>query len=81
MDLVLHDLKVPAAEDSLKDIKKLCSTMYQRESHQAIKDKNQANKARRWSTIQVGDLVMPITCHLVLKSITGKLKPRFIGPF
>ena len=39
MDLVLHDLKVPATEDFLKDIKKLWSTIYLRETHQAIKDK------------------------------------------
>ena len=52
MDLALHDLKVPAAEDFLKDTKKLWSTIYQRDSHQAIKDKSRANKARRQSTIQ-----------------------------
>ena len=45
MDLVLCDLKVPATEDFLKDIKKLQSTIYQRENHQATKDETQANKA------------------------------------
>ena len=51
MDLVLHDLKVPAAEDFLKDIKKLWSTISQRESHQAIKDKIQTDKAVKKFTI------------------------------
>ena len=46
MDLILHDFKLPAGEDFLKDTKKLWSTIYQRESYQAIKDKNQAEKAR-----------------------------------
>ena len=27
------------------------------------------------------DLVMLSTHHLVLKAVTGKYKPRFIGPF
>ena len=36
MDLALHDIKVPAAEDFLKDIKNLWNTIYQRENHQAI---------------------------------------------
>ena len=39
MNLALHDIKVPATKDFLKDTKKLWSTNYQRESHQAIKDK------------------------------------------
>ena len=82
MDLVLYNLKVSATEDFPKDIKKkLCGTIYQRESHQAIKKKFRANKARKQYTIQVGDLVILSTCHLVLKVVTGKLKPRFVGPF
>ena len=44
MDLALHDVKVLATEDILKDIKKLWSTIHQRESHQAIRDKTQADK-------------------------------------
>ena len=42
MDLALHDVKVPATEDFLKDIKKLWNTIYQRESRQDIEDKTQA---------------------------------------
>ena len=81
MDLVLHNFKVPTAEDFPKDIKFLWSTIYQRERHQAIKDKSRADKARRQSTIQVGDLVMLSTRHLVLKAVIGKLKPRFVVLF
>ena len=51
MDLVLCDLKVPATEDFMKDIKKLWKIIYQREAHQAIQDKNQADSMLRQSTI------------------------------
>ena len=47
MDLVLHDLKVPATEDFFKDIKKLWKAIYQREIHQAINDKTQADMVQR----------------------------------
>ena len=47
----------------------------------SYKRQSQANKARKQSTIQVGDLVTLNACHLVLKAITRKLKPRFLEPF
>ena len=43
MDLVLYDLKLPATKDFLRYIKKLYSTIYQREIQQAIKDKTRAD--------------------------------------
>ena len=49
--------------------------------HQAIKNKAQANKVWKHSTIQIRDLVILSTHHLVLKAVTEKLKPRFVGPF
>ena len=55
--------------------------IYQRERHQAIKYKNQAEKAKRESAIRLKDLVMLKTRNLALKAITIKLKARFIGPF
>ena len=79
MDLILHNLKVPATEDFLKDIKKLWNTIHQRETQQDIQDKSRASKAQRQSNIQVEDLIMLRTRHLVLKAISRKLKPRFIG--
>ena len=81
MDLVLYNLKMPAIKDFLKNIKKLWSTIYQRETHQAVKDKTQADMVWWQSIIQVTDLVMLSTCYLVLKAVTGKLKPRFVGSF
>ena len=51
MDLVLYNLKVPTAENFLKDIKKLWKTIYQRETQQAMQDKTQADKVQRQSTI------------------------------
>ena len=81
MDQVLYDLKVPATEDFLRDIKKLWSTIYQRETHQAIKGKTRADKAWWQPTIQDKDLVMLIIYRLVLKAARRKLKPRFKGPF
>ena len=81
MDLVLCDLKVSATKDFLKRIKKLWSTIYQRETHQAMKDEIRADKVQQQSTIQVGDLATLSTCNLVLEAITGKLKPICTGPF
>ena len=81
MDLALYDVKVPATKDFLKNTNNLWNTIYYRESHQAIKDKSKANEAQKPSTIQVGGLVMLKRSHLVLKVVTGKQKPRFVGPF
>ena len=81
MDLVIYDLKVPATEDFLKDIKKLWKTIYQRETHQAIQNKTKSDKAWRQSIIQVGEFLMLSICHLVLKAVTRKLKPRILGTF
>ena len=57
----------------MKDIKKLWKIIYQREAYQAIRDKNWADKALKQFTIQIVDLVMLNTRHLVLKAVTGKL--------
>ena len=77
MELLLYNSNIPATEDFLKNIKRLWRNICQRESHQAIKDKTQAGKAQKQSTIQPNDLVMLSTRYLVLKLIERKLKVRF----
>ena len=48
---------------------------------QAAKDQQAANHARRAADIEAGDLVLLSTRHLQLRAVSGKMKPRFVGPF
>ena len=51
MNLAFHDLKVPETENFLRDSKKLWSTIYQTENHQAIKNVTRADMAQQQFTI------------------------------
>ena len=44
-------------------------------------DKIKADRHRRVVRYSVGDRVLLSTKHLALKGVSGKLKPRYVGPF
>ena len=44
-------------------------------------DKKKADKSRRVVRFEIGDRVLLSTRYLKLKGVSGKLKPRFVGPF
>ena len=59
----------------------LWTTIKQRLERVQDRDKARVDKQRRDVDIKIGDFVLLATKHLNLKGTTGKLKPRFVGPF
>ena len=80
VDLVLSDLKVPAVGNFLDQITSLWRTVKAKLIGQSQRDKTAADQVRRSAKISEGDLVLLSTRHLQLKAISGKMKPRFVGP-
>ena len=81
IDLALSDLKVPAVGNFLDRITSMWRTVKAKLIGQSQRDKTDADHARRSAKIKEGNLVLLSTRYLQLKAISGKMKPRFVGPF
>lgn len=81
IDLAVPKESVPASQNFAEGLATLWQSIRQKMTALHQQEKVVADRSRREAGITVGQQVMLSTKNLQLKSVSGKMKPRFVGPF